>query len=104
MGDHDTLIAAALDRMRADGFRGIRTTEHHRVNNGMHTLALVAYRFDDGTLADYLEASEYHPDAEQGAVVVAMTEAVHALRNLGPDFWRVVMRERIHAFFRDVVA
>lgn len=58
---HEQLVNECLERMRSNGFRGRRRDEHGRINNGMHTIALVSYLFDDGTTADYVEASEYHP-------------------------------------------
>lgn len=60
-----------------------------------HTLRLARYRFPDGTVVPYLEIEEHGPGDYHGARLVPVSEAVHALLNLGDmEIYQVGSRER----------
>ena len=56
-----------------------------RVSTHTHRIELVEYSFPDGSTERYVEAHESWPDGLRMDRRVAMTDAVHALLNLGED-------------------
>ncbi len=66
------------------GFAGVRTKVYDAamcIGDHTHMLSIALYRFPDGTASPYVEVSESGPHA--GTRLVSLSDAVHALRNLG---------------------
>lgn len=56
-----------------------------RVSTHTHRVELVEYSFEDGSTERYVEVHESWPDGLRMDRRVALTDAVHALLNLGED-------------------
>lgn len=67
-----------------------------RVSTHTHRIELVEYTFPDGSTERYVEAHESWPDGLRMDRRVALTDAVHALLNLGEDELFVVGNRSPH--------
>lgn len=77
---HDRVVLASVDR----------------VSTHTHRLELVEYSFEDGSTERYVEVHESWPDGQRMDRRVALTDAVHALLNLGEDELFVVGNRSPH--------